>query len=94
MRAPGSGTAGRSARGGLVLLQSPAFRKAYIIRRWEEGWGSGRSGRIPAFPRSLVLGRKQGPYLFHDDDDGRGSSLVFGASFGSFILGHYCKGQG
>lgn len=43
MRAPGSGTAGRSARAGLVLLQSPAFRKAYIIRRREEGWGSGRS---------------------------------------------------
>lgn len=32
VRAPGSGTAGRSARAGLVLLQSSAFRNAYIIQ--------------------------------------------------------------
>lgn len=60
VRAPGSGTAGRSARAGLVLLQSPAFRNAYIIQLLGEGGGSGRSDRTPAFLRSLVFGRKQG----------------------------------
>ena len=60
VRAPGSGTAGRSARAGLVLLQSPAFRNAYIIQSLGEGGGSGRSDRTPAFLRSLVFGRKQG----------------------------------
>lgn len=60
VRAPGSGTAGRSARAGLVLLQSPAFRNADIIHSLGEGGGSGRSDRTPAFLRSLVFGRKQG----------------------------------
>lgn len=60
VRAPGSGTAGRSARAGLVLLQSPAFRNADIIQSLGEGGGSGRSDRTPAFLRSLVFGKKQG----------------------------------
>ncbi|XP_064125955.1 uncharacterized protein LOC135227953 [Loxodonta africana] len=60
VRVPGSGTAGRSARAGLVLLQSPAFRNAYIIQWLGEGEGSGRSDRIPALLRFLVWERKQG----------------------------------
>lgn len=48
VRAPISGTAGCSARAGLVLLQSPAFRNAYIIRLLGEGGESRRSDRIPA----------------------------------------------
>lgn len=61
MRASDSGTEGPSARAGLVLLQSPAFRNAYIIQSLGEGGESRRSDRITAFLRSLVFGRKQGP---------------------------------
>lgn len=52
MRAPGSGTAGRSARSGLVLLQSPAFRNAYIISHWgrEEDLGVPYDSSISQVP--------------------------------------------
>lgn len=84
VRAPGSGTAGRSARAGLVLLQSPAFRNAYIIQLLGGGMGIWLSYRIPAFPRSLVFGRKQGPWLFNYYCDGRAQVLSVGQVLGCF----------
>lgn len=95
VRAPGSGTAGRSMRAGLVLLQSPAFRNAYIIQLLGGGMGIWLSYRIPAFPRSLVFGRKQGPWLFNYYCDGRAQVLSVGQVLGCFFffLGHYCKGH-
>lgn len=53
LRAPGSGTEGPSARAGLVLLQSSAFRNAYITQSLGEGGEFRRSDRIPAFLGSL-----------------------------------------
>lgn len=64
MRAPGSGTAGRSARAGLVLLQSSAFRNAYIIQLLR-GWGwEGNLGVLIGFqhfPGPWLFGRSKDP---------------------------------
>lgn len=76
MRAPGSGTKGSSARAGLVLLQIPAFRNAYIIQSLGEGGESRRSDRIPAFLWSLPGFWKEARTLAVYFYDGGGTQVL------------------
>lgn len=91
MRAPGSGTAGRSARAGLVLLQSPAFRNAYIIQCW------GREGDLGVL---IGLQHFSGPWFSEGSRDLSCLIIIImgGAKlclldkwflFFVFFLGHY-----
>lgn len=69
-REPGGGSCVRPAPAlrvaprarGSCGLRAPLSETLTSFRRWAEGWGSGRSGRTPAFLRSLDFGRKQEPW--------------------------------
>lgn len=97
MRAPGSGTAGRSARAGLVLLQSSAFRNAYIIQLL---LGGGVDLGVPIgfqhFPGLQLFGGRKDPrhlcFVVIMVVVGAQVCLLCESFF--FFLGHYCKGHG
>lgn len=100
VRAPGSGTEGPSARAGLVLLQSSAFRNAYITQSLGEGGEFRRSDRIPAFLRSLPGFWKEAKTLavYFYDGEGGDSSFVcwvrFVSGFRSLLQTTILAGSG
>lgn len=68
---------------GLFCFRAPLSETLTSFSCWEEGWGSGRSDRTPAFLRSLVFGRKQGPWPLNYYD---GRAQVLLGKFGVWVF--------
>lgn len=75
---------------GLFCFRAPLSETLTSFSCWEEGWGSERSDRIRAFPRSLVFGRKHGPWLFNYYHDGRAQVLFWGQVFVFCLFVFFC----